>query len=142
MGSALLTVVLFLPTTPRPAAFLVELPAFQTPVPVDPLAAELAPFPGPELVRINRAFARTHVEWLEAHATVHGWYADDCGAWLLDACRCHRAWDLLDDAQEQWRTPACRRESLECLRRRLGEVDYRAGRMPAVVPLWRFRRMD
>lgn len=52
-----------------------------------------------------------------------------------------RAWELAKDARTEHYTPNTRRTALAELREHLGEADYAAGRWPAHVPWWRFRRV-
>jgi hypothetical protein len=61
----------------------------------------------------------------------------------LDQARdCYQPWDLLEDAQAEWRDPACRLEMLEALRDLIGPEAYYTGRMPPPVPLWHWREVD
>ncbi len=89
-------------------------------------------FPCKQVARANMDFANRHIEWLKAWQTIDD--SPEVQEWLIEACELQDCWWALHFA---WVRPtrAC---DMDNLRKRIGEENYRLGRMPAPVPMVRF----
>lgn len=111
-----------------------------------PRSWELDRFPPEEWLDSEIRFARAHIEWLEARRDLawHGWERDRLDEWIEDSRRLielYRAVSYAHWYRRQRGNWHLMRENLAGVRVTLGEVDWRAGRLPPVVPLWRFQRL-
>lgn len=89
-----------------------------------------------EQARSNYFFSAAHVDWLRESGLVGS-------QWYDEACRCKRAWDLLDDCRRVHPNDAEKcREKLTKLRELLGPDQWRAGMMPPPAPYWHFRVIE
>jgi hypothetical protein len=111
-------------------------------------------FPPAAVVLEIIQFSQAHDEWLSVQAALarRPDLRQELLSWRDEVRRLREPWELLRGAatgSDEWcgfgwvqnLTVWQRRGRLLELRRLLGEADYRAGRMPAAIPLGRFRSL-
>jgi hypothetical protein len=133
------------------------------------LEAQLSQFPPVSVAEVGYDLSWDHVLWLEAAgAAIAAHRRDAYEAQLSEARRMLRPWQFLALARKElyqvrhcayrWqrdnrsfdnKSPESLSALLEdaelwihALERKLGEEDFRAGRMPPPVPIWRFQWID
>ncbi len=98
---------------------------------------DLHHFPPREIADANWRLAQSHLvrvgEMTQCYGSQH-W--TDLYDWHGEARYCFQCWTILDDAYRN--SYPGRREKLVELKGLLGKEAYGSGRMPPVVPLWRF----
>lgn len=108
-----------------------------------PLPCEALRFPDANTCAEARNFNQAYRCWLKSECLMRRWNND---LWddLRYAERAYEAWDLLDTIQRLSANSTSRdgnRDRLGELKCLIGEEAFREGRMPAVVPWWRFREV-
>lgn len=105
-----------------------------------PLQCDAERFPAREQINQWLAFNREYTTWLEHRKSL---FKD---AWIDEAIadceHAHRVYDLCYHAGCGFYYTTLRREALLNLRKEIGDVAYYTGTLPAVVPVWHFRRID
>src|SRR5947199_1989182 len=91
-----------------------------------------------DLLGFNRAY-RQHVDVRQPVELAHWW---GLRAALQETDQLYQIWDPVRDARCDYYYVTVRRQALKRLRELIGEDDYYAGRLPPVVPLWRFQRVN
>jgi hypothetical protein len=130
--------------------------AFSILFPIGDPDYELLSFPGPAGVKQQIDFNDAYREHLDKARSIHGithrilwggattsqvwdepqynWYTET----LRQAWELRMIWTNLSYAHDA-EQPMHKRMYLERLREAIGDVNYRFGRMPPVVPTWRYR---
>lgn len=102
-----------------------------------PKLQEAALFPKGSLVNgmlvLNRDF-RKSVEELHRLGFMNG---DELASVLVETDQAYRIWDCVRDGNCDYYYVSVRRQALAHLRSLLREEDYRQGRLPPPIPLWR-----
>lgn len=90
--------------------------------------------------KINEAlvFNRAYRKYLETRQAGDVLNAHAIRIYMAEADRIYAIWDKARDAKCEYYYVQVRREALQKLREMLSPADYRAGRLPPYVPIWRF----
>lgn len=128
-------------------AIILSLPPAEPPLLPEITAADLEAFPPAVAVADAVAFADAHIAWLKGQAELDPQHRQEWDLWLLEATELREPWSLLEMAYFYTTSEGCDEGGgliwpLTMLRDNLGAEAYYAGRLPACVPLWRFRRAD
>ncbi len=102
---------------------------------------DLKRFPSSMYVKEQRNFGqayRRQCRWLR---NAFPWREEELSLSDYFSDRMDDSWALLQQAQET-NDPGCREYSLSRLRETLGCMEYAAGRLPPIVPYWRFSTLD
>jgi hypothetical protein len=139
-------------------ALLACVPESETQKQVRDLEGRLRPFPPAEVITANLEISERHLKWLrEAHSAIPSHQQIAYAAHVVEAEQLHEAWSELysarrclkgtrffEDGSKKKAEPELdvANAFVEALEKRLGEVNFRAGRMPPPVPVWRFQWVD
>jgi hypothetical protein len=91
-----------------------------------------------DFLAFNRAY-RQHIDVRQPVELAHWW---ELRTALQETDQLYQIWDMVRDARCDYYYVTVRRQALKRLRELIGEEDYYAGRLPPVVPVWRFQRIN
>lgn len=109
-----------------------------------PFDADHYRFPCKSICDEQLGFNRQYKQWLEAQVgpTRLAQFPEDINAAIEETENLYKIWDLARDSGCEYYYVCVRREALKNLRQIIGVKNFESGKLPPVVPLWRFNRMN
>lgn len=103
------------------------------------LYSDLRWFPPRQIAEANLKLAEQHIAWLLLMRDANMNRKEEWEEWIEDARKSRQPWCNLLNAHSYYEPSA--RWYLLCLRMRIGNANYYAGKMPPCLPIHRFREI-